>query len=507
MPSGSALTRSLFDKPIPVNGLIAGLTSWLGLSQLLLWRFLDVMPLWAYCLATGAIIALIWAGIRRVPDAPMAAIRPVPVGTFLLCLCVALILLMLGGEGRFFYSNVDWQIRDAVLRDMSINPWPFVYTARGFHDVLRAHIGMYFIPALAWKAWGQTAADIALLLQNSVLLGILLALASSLLPDRKARWIGLGTFLCFGGLDILGQLIAHRELAEHLEFWPFVVQYSSNITLLFWVPHHALIGWMGVALYLMHREGRISLGQFLAPLPLGALWSPLALIGLLPFAAMAGLGTIYRKQLRLSDIALPVISTLLALPSLLYLGAANQDVGIRPFPLDLLLWFLFQIIEVLPWLVPIGVIAWSVRRNRALVIVIATCLLLMPLVQIGYSADFAMRASVPPLALLMFLVIEALIGHNPAHRETRKWLISVLALASFTGAFEIARAFRYPSAAMGQCSFMKAWDANFGDYPKVTYLAPLSELPEPIRPDDPHPVSAKEPAQCWPQEWHRPSGL
>ena len=47
-------------------------------------------------------------------------------------------------RGRtFFYANTDWQIRDAVLRDMAANPWPFAY------DIERDRI---FSPRACWPS-------------------------------------------------------------------------------------------------------------------------------------------------------------------------------------------------------------------------------------------------------------------------------------------------------------------------------------------------------------------
>ena len=221
-------------RPLPGGWLIALLVGWLGVGQLLLWRFLDVMPLWAYGLGAFLVAALCVAVVRSA----RSFAGPTPT-TWMFCIGVATILLMLGGEGRFFYANIDWQVRFAVLRDMSVNPWPFVYSARGEPDLLRAPIGMFLIPALAAKTLGERAADIALLVQNSLLLGTLLALGSTLFATRRARLIALVVVIGFSGLDALGRILFRGGLSDHLENWAYL-QYSSTITLAFWVPQHAL---------------------------------------------------------------------------------------------------------------------------------------------------------------------------------------------------------------------------------------------------------------------------
>ncbi|KEZ00330.1 hypothetical protein AI27_06250, partial [Sphingomonas sp. BHC-A] len=184
--------------------------------------------------------------------------RDITLGTLLTCFLVALGLLVLSGEGRFFYANVDWQVRFAVLRDMGINPWPFVYTARPEPDLLRAPIGMFLLPALVFKLLGPRAADIALLAQNTTLVALLLALGSQLFAERRSRLIGLAIFILFSGMDAIGDLLMQGMLTGHMEDWA-EIQYSSTITLLFWVPQHAIAGWVGAVGYMLWREGRAPL--------------------------------------------------------------------------------------------------------------------------------------------------------------------------------------------------------------------------------------------------------
>lgn len=485
---------SLLSRPIAPGRIAAFIAGWLGTSQLFLWRFLDCAPLWAYplglALAAGLCAALIRG--RRHDGGPTVA-------TLLLCLVVTLILLLLGGEGRFFYANIDWQVRAAVLRDMGANPWPFVYMARGEPDVLRAPIGMFLWPALVFKAWGPRAADIALLLQNSLLIGGLLALGSTLFATRKARWIALATVLAFSGLDALGRILFRGGLSDHLENWAYL-QYSSTITLAFWVPQHALAGWIGAVGFLSWRAGWLPLGGFLSLLPLTALWSPLGLMGALPFAALAGAQALVGRTLRWSDIALPAFSTLLSIPSLLYLSAANDAVGFGIVSLPPLQWGVFEALEVLVYLVPLALVARSHRFGLSPLIVAGLWLLAIPFVQIGSSIDFMMRASITALAVMSLRVADALATPG----RVRVWLTVMLLIGSVTGLFEIARALRHPPMPAVRCSFFKAWDQSFAAFPKDSYLAPLSRMPAAVRPVDPARASAVEPAACWDGRWYHP---
>ncbi|MDO7833951.1 hypothetical protein Q4610_02730 [Sphingobium sp. HBC34] len=484
---------SLLDRPVAGGPLLTLLAGWLGLDQLLLWRFLG-LPFWACGL--GAIIILglcVWL-LRAT-----RSLRGPTIGALLLCLVVAILLMLLGGEGRFFYANIDWQVRLAVLRDMSVNPWPFVYSARGAPDMLRAPIGMFLAPAIAAKTLGLRAADILLWLQNSLLIATLLALGAALFNTRRAKLIALAVIIGFSGLDALGRLLFRGGLSDHLENWAYL-QYSSTITLAFWVPQHALAGWVGALGFLLWRGGRLSLGPYLALLPLTALWSPLGLIGAMPFAALAGGRALIAGTLRLSDIGLPALATLLCLPGLLYLGAAGEGVGARLMAVAPLQWGLFELLEVLVYVAPLALLLRP-RFGRDTLALLTLWLLVIPFIQIGASIDFMMRGSVSALTILAVMAADALI----VDRRARLWLVPPLLIGSITGLYEIRRALAHPPAPQVRCSFFKAWDQSFGFQPKDSYLAPLSEMPAPIRPQHPVRVSPAEPATCWDGHWYHPN--
>lgn len=470
------------------------LNIWLGGSQLLLWRFLDLAPDWALIAGAMSIAALSVFTIRSTKAA-----RGIASGTILACLTVALILLLLSGEGRFFYANVDWQVRFAVLRDMGLNPWPFVYTVRPNPDLLRAPIGMFLIPALVFKLLGPRAADLALLLQNTMLVALLLALGSQLFADRRSRLIGLIVFIFFSGMDAVGDLLMQGMLTGHMEDWADI-QYSSTVTLLFWVPQHALTGWVGAVGYTLWREERLPLAAWLQLLPMTALWSPLGLMGAMPFALLAALRMLASRALHLRDILAPATSLLICIPSLVYLGAASDDVGFRFQPIPFMQWLLFQLVETLPYLIPLAIAGRSTRFGRDTLWLASAWLMLIPFLQIGWSTDFMTRGSITALAVIAVMVSD----HIARGGERRTWLLLVLAIGSLTGLAEIRRALMYPAAPEVRCTFFKAWDQTFAAFPKGSYLAPLARVPASIRPENPAHISAKEPARCWDGSWPLP---
>lgn len=491
----AALSDRRWRVPAVAPGwILAILIAWLGGSQLLLWRFLDTAPIWAYFLGGLVITKLCLFTVEISKDS-----RDITLGTVLTCFLVALGLLVLSGEGRFFYANVDWQVRFAVLRDMGINPWPFVYTARPEPDLLRAPIGMFLAPALVFKVLGPRAADFTLLLQNTTIVALLLTLGSQLFTNQRSRLIGLAIFILFSGMDAIGDLLMQGMLTGHLEDWA-EIQYSSTITLLFWVPQHAIAGWVGAVGYMLWREGRVPLAPWLALLPLTALWSPLGLMGAMPFAALAGMRALIARALHVRDFLAPAASLLLCIPSLIYLGAASDDVGFHFQPIPFIQWLLFQTFETLPYLIPLAIAGRSTRFGRDSLWLAFAWLMLIPFVQIGWSTDFMMRGSITALALVTVMVSD----HVVQRGERWRWFMVVLAIGSLTGLAEIRRALLYPAAPEVRCTFFKAWDQTFAAFPKGSYLAPVDKVPSLIRPAHPARASASEPARCWDGSWKLP---
>lgn len=494
---------ALLQRRIPVTMLVGAVAAWFAASNVLLWLFLGMrnpVVLLAGCVIVGAL------AIAIARTTPAHRIDNPTVATFLIALFVAMVLLVLSGEGRFFYANPDWQVRNAVLGDMGRNPWPFVFDVRGEAFLLRAPLGVYFIPALVWHVAGERAASIAMLVQNAALLAGLLTASAPLFARGRARCVALAAFVAFSGLDVLGALVAPHIVFDHIEHWAGSIEYSSTITLLFWVPQHAMAGWLGAVCYLLWRKHLLPARVLLIVTPLTALWSPLALIGLMPFAAHAGLALLYRREVRLLDFAVPALAVALVLPTLSYVGADPDLVGFHVFPMPPAYWFMFESIEVLPFLLPLVFLALRRRAVDLALAIAAAVLLVLPILQVGSSSDLMMRASIPALAVLCVLVTEQVLA---ADGEFRIWLIAALAAGSVTGLLEVRRAFLHDAAPPVACTMFEAWDVGTvasreKATPKGTYIARLAKVPAMIRPVGAQVVPSRSGLPCW-DRWDRPN--
>ncbi len=487
--------------------LMATIFLLLGVQNLLLWRFLGFAPAWVYPVATACV-----AGVALFLCRAKTMGRAGPeVRTILLLGGASLLIFLLGGEGRLFYANADWQVRDAVLHDLIVNPWPFAYRQDHSLELLRAPIGMFLIPAVAGKAFGAAAADFALLIQNSLLLTLLLSLGSTLVAGARARVVTLTVIVLFSGMDIIGEMLrvsaTGSTISHHLENWSGS-QFSSHITQAFWVPQHALAGWFGALLFLLWRDRRISLGQMYVMLPMLMLLSPLGLMGTLPFAAAAGIVSLVERRLRPSDFLLPAIPTLLSIPAILYLGAGAESVGIRFVDANPGGYLLFELVEVLALIAGAAVIHRANRSEMMTLALVACCLMIAPLVQIGEGIDFTMRTSITALALLSFQVSAAFSGASDAKpRAARIWLIGALAVGSITGTFELVRALSLQPSPRVQCSLDEA-QYHVVELPRFssnsTYFAPLETVPAAIRPKAPALVREDSEGPCWERPWMLP---
>jgi hypothetical protein len=113
-------------------------------------------------------------------------------------------------------------------------------------------VGVFLFPALVGKL-GLGAAQQALLAQNTVMLGTLMAMGSALFPTPRQRWIAAALFWGLFGHGCAGPswrwgrcAAAYGRVERHPDF--------RHITQAFRCQH-AMAGWMMLA-YLLWRDGR-----------------------------------------------------------------------------------------------------------------------------------------------------------------------------------------------------------------------------------------------------------
>jgi hypothetical protein len=471
---------------------------------------------------------------------------PFGVGTTLVCLALGLAWAGATGAHHLVYSTADWQIRDAVLRDLSAGPWPVAYTqggADGPQWLLRAPLGFFLPAGLVGRVFGFAAAQAALWAWAGLGLGLVLALLATLGraldPRRPTRAFAVlaVVFALFHGLDVLPNLwLDGRAGAGALaawgrggEWWGRLFQYPGHVTALLWAPNHALPAWLAALLLLRHGRRPEFVRGVALPLAAAAFWSPVAAAGAAVLAAAGllrrgsrGRGVATRSApggaeapgdagLR-AALAAPAnwLAVVFAVPLCLYLvagsGAVPHGLLVASHPPAEALgrWLLLLAVEVLPW----AALAVVLVRGGRLFGASVAILCLLPAYVFGPGNEMTSRGGVAPLAVLAVVVGAALLapaGPDRGRRLARAGLLACAALAAAGSAMEGSLLVaRDPWPASERCSVPEAARQSVfqGSTNWSHYLAPWPDerlegwMEEPE--ERPVPPPARSP-RCWPR--------
>ena len=408
---------------------------------------------------------------------------------FVLLIAIALIWVWQSGIGGFWAQSKDYPWRNAIYRDIVIRDWPVFYDMYG--AALVYYIGFWLPPALLGKLallFGANeivafqVASVAIYVWSVLLIVILFALLITLLKadtTKKQLLVVLG-FIFFSGLDILGSIEPLGANLYHIEWWANDYQYSSFTTCLFWVFNQCIIPWIAFACLLQEKSIRnfVYLGMmclFSGPLPFVGFF-----IFCLALGVIKGVEAIRNKRSLafVKDIISPsnmiatvfifvFIATYLLSNAAISGGGAlrvSQDSAIvqseeasesvdgtvteatSSLQMDKVGQYLMFIF------LEFGIFALLIMRKNyrnPLFYVMLASLLVFPFLKIGGGVDFPMRASIPALVYLYYLVMEFLIKEHhwmqkkgTTNRMLYILLIVTLVLGSITPLVEFYRGCR-----------------------------------------------------------------
>ncbi len=353
------------------------------------------------------------------------------------------VVLAFSGIGGLGLAWEDWSKHNAILADLAEQPWPVAWELDGERVALVYYLAYYVPAAVVGALAGWQAANLALIAWT--FLGSALAVGWLVLLTRGAPLLCGLIFVFFGGMDGLayvvtkglGTVLTEAWQGGMWEWWAGWFQYPSNVELLFWVPQHAIGGWLGVALLLsatVHRDVRFPAILVVA---VTAFWSPLVALGLAALAWIPGVGgsrnfaEALRAQVSVPNAVGLGVGLLVALyygsrwvsfdlPPDMTAGLHTVPNGILPlaFDLDVAGWMRFLrrwggicVLEFGALALAIALARGGLRTSRGfdLVLLASTGLLvLLPWVRYGYANDLPMRASIPALYALLVLALTAL---------------------------------------------------------------------------------------------------
>ncbi|CAN2534561.1 hypothetical+protein [Methylocapsa aurea] len=452
-------------------------------------------------LAGCALAAFLLFSFRPKEGGLLAA--PIDARTFAACLALAVALLLLGGETHLFYANLDWLMRDAVLSDLTRQGFPLFYRYEGQDYLLRAPLGMYLLPAAIGRWTGLAGAHIAMLAQNTLLLGVCLYFVARLAGARIAPFLAL--FVLFSGLDILPQLFLEGlALPDHLEWWNPAFQYSSHVTQLFWVPNHALPGWWAALLLLLLAREEIDLALLAILFAATLLWSPLAAVGAAPLIGFCALRL--GRGLFAPRILAAAVAGLCFLPIALYLTIDAESVRhgwLLAIPGFVGLYVAFILVEIPHAAILLAARERLARSDRALVGAGVVVLLALPFYSFGPNNDLAMRASIPALFLLAFAFARVAVS-TPRDGGALASLISAIVIAAAaTPAMEIKRALVVQAFAISDCDLLTSWRKTDPHVFPTNYLARREMVPAWLGAASDARLEIEQ-RSCWPDHPHLP---
>jgi len=463
-------------------------------------------PVPAVLVLAGCLAALSLIAGRSGSDAgPLAA--PLRAGRLAGCIAFAACLLLLGGETHLFYPTRDWLIRDAVLADLVRFGFPALYAIDGADYVLRAPLGMYLLPALVGQGLGLFAAHVVMLLQNALLLGGTFYLLMTL----GRGWPHIGIMVGFAGFPILiaplGFALGHRRDATYwaghtLDSWNIFFEYSSSVTQFFWVPNHALPGWWLAALLILHRRGGIDVSVLGVSVAILLIWSPLAILGVLPILVWLA-ATDWRTVLLARRTWAGAAAGMCFIPVAAYVALALGSIQrINETPFDPVLFGLIYTVFILIQLPAAWILLLTWRDVspglRSLVAICIVPLLVLPFLSFGPSNDLVMRASIPLLTVLAFVYGDTVL-RSLEHRSVRTVLLVASTLLMLPSAMvEIGRAIAVPTYRISDCTLTEASIASGTDVVPAAYMAPVSAVPGWLLATAERPIAAARVRSCWP---------
>lgn len=229
---------------------------------------------------------------------------------WLVMLAGSLLLVGISGVGGYGYQLGDWEKHNTIVNDLVRYPWPVYYDYYGQPVGMVYYLAYYLPPALLGKVFGLAAAHHVLALWT--LMGFVLSVLWLSLLSKRVLAIAFVFLTLFSGASIVGYLLRHTlELdlfsrvadattlwsgVRHFFTWSLGWQYTPHVAQLFWVPQHALSGWISAGFIIFVTLVSASRRSLLLVVGVCALWSPLIVIGLAPFL-LAGL--LPRDQTRL----------------------------------------------------------------------------------------------------------------------------------------------------------------------------------------------------------------
>lgn len=318
-------------------------------------------------------------------------------------------------------QNSDWSKHNMIVLFLSQHSWPPSERFTHFGDLaLRYYIGWHLIPSATLKVIHSQLPTLATWAWSALGVFIFFNFLPNLVGSRAAAIAAPLVFIAFGGMDIVGTSITQYSGGPdyHFEWWAGWAQFSSNTAALFWSPQQAIPAWTVVAILMRSRHECRLLPYLVLLMAATLLWSPFITIGLAPFLLALAIRHDFRQVVFGWRAIVSVF--LLAVPIGLYLTAGFGSIPHGYIATDpctagaiCFSWPSYILFLLLEIGAPLAILFLRNEQEQGFLIAAALTLCLVPLYRIGLLNDFAMRASLPALAVLAILCAKLIASPKP----------------------------------------------------------------------------------------------
>lgn len=381
----------------------------------------------------------------------------------IIILSIIVFWVYFSGIGNFVWQNADHAARNAFYEILVSNEWPviksIVYNEESQMRAIIYYIGYWLPAAIVGKLFGLTAGWYFQYLW--AVLGIVIGIV--FINSFLKQWSiwPLILFILFSGLDAIGYVLNRRiDLVfsfGHLEWWTNYqsgLQFSSFTTQLYWVYNQAIYAWLILALIMFQRDNRRVIWIWC----LGLLECTFPVVGMTPFVVWvifrnSGVGavnvSVWKNAVKelftienISGLIMGIFITLYLIGNISVQKSATTSApqrytsGTEDSTYILIRYILFIFLEIGIYYMYI----YRYYKKNPLFYISLLSLLVCPFIEIGSGGDFCMRASIPSLVILYYMVAYSL----KEDMKRRNYLFSigiliVLSVGSITVVHEIGR--------------------------------------------------------------------
>lgn len=397
--------------------------------------------------STVAVLFALWrvlAALRRDTDrSPCDEDRKLPVLTVALFFTGALALCILCGQFGICVQKWDWFSRNATFRDLLTHPWPVIYPQHE-NMGMAFYFGHWLPPAAVGRgvyiltgsldiAWRIGNVLLGLWTASGVSLAFLLVAVGVRARSFRPAVLVLAVCMSFSGCFFIGKLFLSLKAVVLGGEWPLtwanwawgtgtwsgLFQFTHNFGLLAWVFHQSVVPWIATALLFgnrcrwNHAIFIVALVPICGPFPaVGLAWIVMFMLfrDWMRAVGAGRMAAFVKSLLTIPNLVGVCVVTPLVAALLCTNSATGQVVpawhDVTPRMFFFHRWMLFVTAEVGIFAVVLLRRNWREPEYWAVFLSLSLC----PLLKIGPSCDFCMRASIPGLFAVMIMSIDYLLN-------------------------------------------------------------------------------------------------